>query len=105
MVTGVGGTVGSAVGGVLQNTIGGAFASGLPASAPDKGAAEPAESAKQTACPKCGANLPADAKFCPECGAPLMIVKKCPNCGAEVQGGKGKFCPECGHKIEQEAQS
>jgi membrane protease subunit (stomatin/prohibitin family) len=103
MVTGVGGTVGSAMGGVLQNTLGGAFASGLPASAPDKGAAEHAKPTEQAACLKCGANLPADAKFCPECGTPL--VKKCPNCGAEVQGGKGKFCPECGHKIESEAQS
>ena len=53
-------------------------------------------------CAKCGAPLPANAKFCLECGekvAPAvpadMIV--CPECGNTV--AKGKFCPECGHKF------
>ena len=53
-------------------------------------------------CVKCGAPLPANAKFCLECGekvAPAisadMIV--CPKCGNTV--AKGKFCPECGHKF------
>lgn len=53
-------------------------------------------------CVKCGANLPANAKFCLECGekvAPAvpegMVV--CPECGNTVN--KGKFCPECGHKF------
>ena len=53
-------------------------------------------------CAKCGADLPANAKFCLECGekvAPAipadMIV--CPECGKTV--AKGKFCPECGHKF------
>lgn len=59
----------------------------------------PAPTAK---CAKCGASLPANAKFCLECGekvAPAtpadMIV--CPECGNTV--AKGKFCPECGHKF------
>ena len=59
----------------------------------------PAPTAK---CAKCGAPLPANAKFCLECGekvAPAtpadMIV--CPECGNTV--AKGKFCPECGHKF------
>ncbi|MBQ9163129.1 MAG: SPFH domain-containing protein [Clostridia bacterium] len=58
--------------------------------------------ASETKCAKCGATLPANAKFCLECGekvAPTvpadMIV--CPECGNTV--AKGKFCPECGHKF------
>lgn len=53
-------------------------------------------------CAKCGATLPANAKFCLECGekvAPAvpsdMIV--CPQCNQTV--AKGKFCPECGFKF------
>ncbi len=53
-------------------------------------------------CAKCGAALPANAKFCLECGEKVvtpppsdMIV--CPECGNTV--AKGKFCPECGHKL------
>jgi ribosomal protein L40E len=92
MVTGVGGTVGSAVGGVLNNVLGGGLI----------GTNAPPKNAEGTTCLKCGANLPAEAKFCMECGAPLALVKRCPNCGAEVQGS-GKFCLKCGHKIEQEA--
>jgi membrane protease subunit (stomatin/prohibitin family) len=132
MITGVGGTVGSAVGGVMSNTLGASLQGmGVPGAGP---AAKPENVGKsaERMCPKCGANLPADAKFCPECGekapppdgeivcpacgkktakgkfcmecgAPLPCARKCPNCGAEAQ--EGKFCPECGHKIEPEAQS
>lgn len=53
-------------------------------------------------CAKCGAALPANAKFCLECGEKIvssipdgMVV--CPKCGNTV--AKGKFCPECGHKF------
>ena len=60
-------------------------------------AAEP-----EAKCAKCGATLPANAKFCLECGEKVvppvptdMIV--CPECGNTVS--KGKFCPECGHKF------
>ena len=68
--------------------------------APNTASAEaPAPEAK---CAKCGATLPAQAKFCLECGEKVvppvpadMIV--CPQCGQTV--AKGKFCPECGHKF------
>ncbi len=43
-------------------------------------------------CVACGASLQPGAKFCPECGKPQGGIK-CPQCGAEI---KGKFCPECG---------
>ena len=62
----------------------------------------PTEKAPENKCKKCGAALPANAKFCLECGekvAPAlpegMIL--CPACGSSVP--KGKFCPECGHKF------
>ena len=47
-------------------------------------------------CAKCGAKIPAKAKFCPECGSP--VAGGCPKCGAKVPAG-AKFCPECGAKI------
>ena len=53
-------------------------------------------------CEKCGAALPANAKFCLQCGekvttsAPADTIV-CPKCGNTVV--KGKFCPECGHKF------
>ncbi len=61
-----------------------------------------AQSEAEAKCVKCGAALPANAKFCLECGEKItspipadMIV--CPECGNTV--AKGKFCPECGHKF------
>lgn len=54
---------------------------------------------KTIACPKCGAENKATAKFCSECGQKIENVKKyCPECGAEVSA-KAKFCPECGQKL------
>lgn len=62
----------------------------------------PSQDTPEAKCAKCGAPLPANAKFCLECGekvAPAIpegsIV--CPECGNTVS--KGKFCPECGHKF------
>ena len=52
-------------------------------------------------CAKCGATLPANAKFCLECGEKVAPISSdtvvCPECGKTV--AKGKFCPECGHKF------
>lgn len=54
-------------------------------------------------CPKCGAHIPATAKYCPQCGEKLpeapAETKKCPKCGAKVPA-TAKYCPECGEKIE-----
>lgn len=66
-------------------------------------AAEPAPTTEPEAkCAKCGADLPANAKFCLECGEKIvppvpadMVV--CPECGKTV--AKGKFCLECGEKL------
>lgn len=103
---GVGGTVGGVMSGAMQNI------------KPE------AISEKSMNCAKCGAVLPADAKFCLSCGekvtsadtvicskcgqptmkgnfclscgAPLII--KCPDCGKQIPEGS-KFCLECGHKF------
>lgn len=47
-------------------------------------------------CPKCGASIDPNNKFCPECGT--KIVHECPNCHHEVDPSQ-KFCPECGTKL------
>lgn len=80
------------IGGIVAGTVGGAMNDALNQT--------PEEMA--TACTKCGATLPANAKFCLECGEKVapklpdnMII--CPECGNAVV--KGKFCPECGHKF------
>lgn len=56
----------------------------------------PAANAVGKKCAKCGADLAANAKFCPECGE--KVLTQCPKCGAKLPA-TGKFCPECGEKI------
>jgi membrane protease subunit (stomatin/prohibitin family) len=53
-----------------------------------------------TKCPKCGANVPSGAKFCPECGEKIVASGKkfCPECGQENLPD-AKFCGNCGHKF------
>ena len=85
----IGLSVGMAAAGVVAPQLGNMFNGMAPTAT-----AEPAAK-----CTKCGADLPANAKFCLECGervvAAGMIV--CPECGNTV--AKGKFCPECGYKF------
>jgi membrane protease subunit (stomatin/prohibitin family) len=52
-------------------------------------------------CVKCGAELREGAKFCSECGS-SQEKAKCSNCQAELAPG-AKFCPECGTKVEEAA--
>src|SRR5580658_556257 len=44
-------------------------------------------------CSKCGAENPADRKFCGECGTRFSLL--CPKCGKE-NGPPFKFCGDCG---------
>lgn len=60
-------------------------------------AAAAVPAAATVACPGCGVQVPADAKFCPACGQAMK--KTCANCGAEL-AGDAKFCPQCGTKAE-----
>ncbi len=86
MISGISNTIGDKLGGVVQGAI-----NGTPTAAP--------QTAENTKCSQCGANIPATSKFCPECGAkvePPLAENEiiCPNCRARV--AKGKFCGECG---------
>ena len=47
-------------------------------------------------CSKCKALVPANSKFCPDCGN--SMVKQCPKCKATLADG-AKFCPECGERL------
>ncbi len=50
------------------------------------------------ACPKCGAETPADSRFCFKCGYQIVTVTLCPECKAELPTSVN-FCHNCGHKI------
>lgn len=86
--------VGMAAAGVVAPQIGEMFRGVAPgAVSPDSARAK---------CARCGAELPANAKFCLSCGekvapAASADVVSCPSCGKLV--AKGKFCPECGFKF------
>ena len=47
-------------------------------------------------CPRCGAIIAPNAKFCAECGT--KILRNCPECGTAVTLNQ-KFCPECGKAL------
>jgi len=97
MISGIGGGVGTHVGGLMQNALNGAIQGQQPAQpAP---ASTPTE-LSGTKCAKCGADLPANAKFCLECGEKVAVDDgkiACPQCGARVP--TGKFCLECGASL------
>ena len=52
---------------------------------------------KYNPCPKCGADLPADAVTCTSCG--YVAPQPCPHCGAVLPGKNTRFCPECGKSL------
>ena len=54
-----------------------------------------APDADTVVCPSCGKTV-AKGKFCPECGH--KFVTACPKCGKDVPAG-AKFCLECGEKL------
>jgi class 3 adenylate cyclase/tetratricopeptide (TPR) repeat protein len=53
-------------------------------------------------CASCGAEQPAEARFCSSCGAALYIA--CPNCGAE-QAANASFCATCGYALNDDARA
>ena len=91
--------IGLGVGMAAASTVAPQLGEMMKGFAPNPTAENPTDAAK---CIKCGATLPANAKFCLECGEKVMPpvpenMVVCPNCGNTV--AKGKFCPECGHKF------
>lgn len=68
-----------------------------PAPAQQAGPTTPAP-ATQT-CPRCQAQVPAGAKFCPNCGNPMApATVYCTECGAANPAG-AKFCQNCGKPL------
>jgi class 3 adenylate cyclase/tetratricopeptide (TPR) repeat protein len=53
-------------------------------------------------CASCGAEQPAEARFCSSCGAALYGA--CPNCGAE-QAATASFCASCGYALSDDARA
>lgn len=91
MGTGIGLGMGANLGNVISAAFGGAIAS-----------IDVKETNPQTAdgvCKKCGAKLPANAKFCLECGERVTHEETviCPNCKEPTP--KGKFCLHCGYRL------
>ena len=90
---GMGLGAGVTIGQIYADTMKSATAAPAASSGPAAPAAVPG-----AVCPKCGASVNANAKFCPACGEKLAVKASCPKCGAEVPAGS-KFCPECGEKL------
>lgn len=60
-----------------------------------------AKKATMRKCPKCGADVPLESKFCLNCGEKLVVETiSCPKCKAEIPKG-AKFCLSCGQKLVQ----
>ena len=54
---------------------------------------------QKSVCRSCGAEIPANAKFCLNCGAQVATqAMKCSKCGNEIPQNS-KFCPECGTPV------
>ena len=93
-------------GGAVMNAgigLGLGVAAGVPMGNAMTGIVQNLNTATVKKCPKCGAEVKEDAKFCPGCGNPMTppeapAAAKCPKCGAACQNNI-KFCPECGAKI------
>lgn len=93
--------VGMAAAGMIGSQMGGIFGQMNGAQAPAQPQTQQApqpEAPAKIKCPKCGAELPENAKFCLECGEKIEILGEnemiCPHCGKKTP--KGKFCIDCG---------
>lgn len=83
---------GFAVGGQMANAFG----------ANPQGQQVGAPAAATVACPACGKQNNATAKFCADCGGKMEVVSvPCVKCGAKLREG-AKFCSECGSSQEKQ---
>ena len=89
MMTGIGGAVGSTVGGMMTNAF----------SALNAPPHENSETIADQFCEECGAKLIPGMSFCDECGHPISKPNSCIKCGY-VFLRQSKFCPKCGTKRE-----
>ena len=108
MITGIGGTLCNAVGGMMAGSLNQALDNGnggvAAVAAVPAGNVAAAEPDSGIVCSQCGAALSKDAKFCMDCGGKAMEKPSdneaiCPKCGKKVP--KAKFCMECGAMLEK----
>ncbi len=59
---------------------------------------EEKEEEEELRCPKCGAIVRPEDKYCWNCGAKLVFIYTCPNCGGEVSS-EDNYCRHCGYKL------
>ena len=86
---------GFAVGGQMANAFGQQAQGGQPGGGGQG-------TASTIACPSCGKQNAAGAKFCADCGSKMEVAKvPCVKCGAELREG-AKFCSECGSTQEKQ---
>ncbi|MGN0142917.1 MAG: SPFH domain-containing protein [Roseburia sp.] len=90
----MGAGMGFGMGTNLGNVLGGAMGNAVANVQRDMEVGQKEET--RLVCSSCGANIPAESKFCPECGSRLEAV--CSQCGAKIIPG-AKFCLECGNKV------
>lgn len=95
---GAGTGAGLGAGFAIGNAMAGAMTNAMNPKTGDSGSAKPETAEERTPCVKCGAQLPAGAKFCTECGT-KQEKQKCAKCQSELAPGT-KFCNECGTKVE-----
>jgi membrane protease subunit (stomatin/prohibitin family) len=82
---------GFAVGGQMANAFG----------AGPQGGASAGGAGATVACPACGKQNAAGAKFCADCGGKMEVAQvPCVKCGAKLREG-AKFCSECGASQEK----
>lgn len=93
-----GGAAGAFVGAGVGLGVGVGVGTAVSGVAKDAMTSQP-QAAGTVKCAKCGAEIPASAKFCPNCGQENKPQAHfCPNCGNKVEAG-AKFCPNCGQKL------
>ena len=56
----------------------------------------PGKGDSASGCPRCGAPVEPDARFCPQCGTAMGSA--CPSCKATVSSGD-RFCASCGRGL------
>ncbi len=85
MMAGVGGAIGSTVGGMFVDAF--------------NGVQDNPSQQEEKFCEECGAKIIPGSSFCDECGYPVPKANCCSKCGYVFER-PGKFCPKCGTKRE-----
>ena len=94
MGLGMGAGIGGAIGAGMTQMANGVMNPGQQ----PQGQNAPAATGGSFACPDCGTQLQAGAKFCFNCGKKMDPPNACPDCGTALPAG-AKFCFNCGKRL------